>query len=560
MVYYADNDYDYDEYNSGTYNACGYNHYNIEPVGFIGPPAPRHPKSMLLMCAESASNLKDEMGYEIDINDIEVNPICKELVGMYRASGKNWQNVLLTAAEKGHIDIVDLMVKNGVYTTTGERSDALGGTVDTIHFPETRPFKTRSALHVASANGQLEVVQYLIENKIDVPQEVLMHEAVKSLDGGLDVIKYLIEKGVGSQRHVRGRRPPPSIFPDVALSAAASGNLQVVQYFLENNLAQPNSELLQMAASKGSLELVHYLLTKNITIDDMDDNVINNAARGGHLHIVRYLVERNLEMPTNNTLVFAASNGHLNVLKYLIEMGIGDVDDVAYHTALINAASNGHLNVVRFIIERDLVTTEAKESLEWAAMNGRVDVVMYLLDNGFELETVPFEVIENGDLEMAWVLYDAGTNFVLEDLNSSIRFGYLDMVKFLVETVGIDVNNNNGRPLLLAVRYDNYEIVKYLVEEGGALIGPEHLGATIAHQKGYTEIAEYLVSRGGVIIPNYEDEDDDDVEGDIGDGPPGGGFDLANFDFGFGVGGGFGPGGHGGFGGDEDDDEFEEDE
>jgi ankyrin repeat protein len=52
-------------------------------------------------------------------------------------------------------------------------------------------------------------------------------------------------------------------------------------------------------------------------------------------------------------------------------------------------------------------------------------------------------------------------------LTSAADMGNLEMVKYLVEEQGADVNKGNGdRTPLIRATWNNLEIVKYLVEQG----------------------------------------------------------------------------------------------
>ena len=72
------------------------------------------------------------------------------------------QNALFLASNQGHVEIVRLLIENGI---------------DVNHID---PHTGQNALHFASTNGSLEIVKLLIEKGIDINQKDFLEE--KALD------------------------------------------------------------------------------------------------------------------------------------------------------------------------------------------------------------------------------------------------------------------------------------------------------------------------------------------------------------------------------------------
>ena len=79
-------------------------------------------------------------------------------------------------------------------------------------------------------------------------------------------------------------------------------------------------------------------------------------------------------------LLNSAQEGEVALVKYVInkeELPIRIVED-----ALIHATENGHLNVVMYLIENGFVDIHTKGALEMAAYKGHLDIVKYLISKG----------------------------------------------------------------------------------------------------------------------------------------------------------------------------------
>jgi len=149
-----------------------------------------------------------------------------------------------------------------------------------------------------------------------------------SAEGNLDVVKYLVEKGVNIHADV-----------DYALRwSASNGHLNVVKYLLENgaNIHAENDTALRYSAGKGHLDIVKYLVEKGANIHAYDDYALRWSAQNGHLDVVKYLVEKGANIHAQNDLVlkWSALRGHLDIVKYLVENGANidviDIDNIKY--------------------------------------------------------------------------------------------------------------------------------------------------------------------------------------------------------------------------------------
>jgi len=107
-------------------------------------------------------------------------------------------------------------------------------------------------------------------------------------------------------------------------------------------------------------------------------------------------------------------------------------------------------------------------SLMWAAFRGNLELVKYLVEHDAEL--YPKGII--------W-LNDEKTGFIGGVLHAAVHEGHMDIVKYLVEDVNLDINkgeydNSTGKfsdvsPIYFAVDYGNINMIKYLINHGAEL-------------------------------------------------------------------------------------------
>lgn len=108
-----------------------------------------------------------------------------------------------------------------------------------------------------------------------------------------------------------------------------------------------------------------------------------------------------------------------------------------------------------------------------------------------------------GDLEAIKVLVASGA-FTKGEYTSALAFaaihGHLEVVKFLVETVGADVHGQGDLPLRWASSYGNLEIVQYLVFKGGANVRAlDDDALSWSARNGHLDVFEFLVEAGADI-------------------------------------------------------------
>lgn len=157
--------------------------------------------------------------------------------------------------------------------------------------------------------------------------------------------------------------------------------------------------------------------------------------------------------------------------------------------AFVSAAGRGELAVVKLFVESGMSVETANEygftALHWAASWGHLEVVRFLVeDRGADV---------NAREARGWTA-----------LLGAARFGYLEVIRFLVEKHGADVRattDDGFTALHLSARGGSLELVKWLVDRGlDARAVADRGGGTaraLAEGSGHRAVADYLESVGG---------------------------------------------------------------
>lgn len=264
---------------------------------------------------------------------------------------------LIKAVEKGHLDIVRLLIK------TGEAN------------PAARNRKNKSAISIAATKRQFAILQAML-----VPCSYKWRQAMD-----LECMDIMRLAMAGADRELlRQFLSCPTLREAVSNSwaerlmrdAAKAGDPAVVDILLAPPLVAyyaqkgPGGSALLVAACAGHTELVRKLLS--IGID------VNTADAAGC-----------------TTLMHAAMQGQLDVMEALLQAPGIHVDrlDNDGHSALTHAARKGHQGGAALLISSRRVNPnrEIKKVplLEWAAAKGMTWFMQMLLDAGAYFDPDP---------------------------------------------------------------------------------------------------------------------------------------------------------------------------
>jgi ankyrin repeat protein len=238
------------------------------------------------------------------------------------------------------------------------------------------PIGKATALHIASQNGNLDLVRWLLDYDVD----------------SQGMVQFLL----ASRRHIRLSNEDILIlrnrtFPDrlnIVNAVDRSGRTplffgiennhpEIVRYLTEHgadvNVADINgSTSLMFAALNDNLEMVQHLTEHGANINAATYNSrwtsLLVATESGHLRIVRYLTEHgaNVNATDHNRwtpLMFAVKEGYTEIAQHLIERGANvNATDNNGDTPLMIAAMNRREDIVRHLASLPSVDVNARSS------------------------------------------------------------------------------------------------------------------------------------------------------------------------------------------------------
>lgn len=257
---------------------------------------------------------------------------------------------------------------------------------------------------------------------------------------------------------------------------------------------------LILAAKKGDLNKVVSLLDNGVCVNSINEKgytALMKASGSGHMHIVKELLKRKANMNvwancrTTTALHQAIINDHYDIASELIDnrAKLDFEDDRCWFAPLGKAIEKGNLDLVKKLIAAgaDVTNIFAGENefelnvIELAAFNGHLDLVKEFLKYEIESE---------------------------EALKYAVMKNNLDTVVFLIDN-GWDINKQDyygNTPLMYAIGWENLNIVKELLNRGANVNLKNNDGIDALHDAvdlGCLELVIELIERGANVDSRY---------------------------------------------------------
>ncbi|KAL0633004.1 hypothetical protein Q9L58_008110 [Maublancomyces gigas] len=373
----------------------------------------------------------------------------------------NGWTALQVAAENGHVQILEELILHGADINARPTSH-LG----------------RTALQAAIGGRHLAIVRSLIERgaNVNAPggRTAL---AVAAENGDLELLELLIEHGA-KPTHIP-RAGDTRIFRDLHI-----WKQQDVTFF------RPSSGILYVAAKGGHLEVVRRLIALGAGVSETGRySALGAAAEQGNVEIVKLLVENEVHIdcrapiPCGDGPRIAALRGHLEIAQYLVQNTI-DINRYSRkyvgEIALLAAVRDGRLAMVESLIEMGANINPGRMSQQEPALlaalrQGYMDIVQLLVRNGADMHIALVDAARGGHLQNVIWLVENGANMASRNqsgdaLDAAASRGHLDVVKFLIrrETYIEPVRAHSYRQnaLLSAAGRGHLQIVKLLIAMG----------------------------------------------------------------------------------------------
>lgn len=365
-----------------------------------------------------------------------------------------------------------------------------------------------TALEIASQEGHLEVVRWLIKNGANPKNENTSPLILAAEGGHFDVVKLLIDSGV--EVSLKTGHETTAIY-----CAVKNGHTEVVKFLLDKG-ANPNlhdkdyKSPLQAACMNGYTEIAHML--------------IENGAKLAHQY--KYC---------DTPLQLAANRGHYEIVDDLLTHGasVNDKNIFAGKSALYLALNSGHSRIVERLITAG---ADVNEKLEYACQHNLKQTIISLATHGIDLNqkfsdgtSLIDYVFKNNLINELGMLIEKGLDIEqrmngenLTLLSYAAKHGFDEMVTLLIEK-GANVNyTNKGLKGWTALHYacqkGHLNIVQQLLNANAELhaqtIDPfaspnqkEYSPLHIAAKYNQAKILEALLTRGATVNQTtYDDE------------------------------------------------------
>lgn len=332
--------------------------------------------------------------------------------------------------------------------------------------PNTLAGRFGTALQVACVNGDLPIVELLIDSGADVNLEggeygSAVNAAVANGDNR--IISYLIDKGAKlDTKSAEGRTA-------IHLSAK-NGDTKLLERLLchDTDITIADNEgvtPLHLAASSGNSETVKFLLEKGANIaaaTSMGRTPLCYACQMGHTDTAKLLVGEGADInhspSSGNTPVYEASCfDSVETLQYLLSQG---AVVTAEGRALQNAAREGFTYIVKLLVNAGVSLEDGvgDRTIYNACISGSHEIVKFLLSKGVGTKDI------NAPHSLTFSLHQA------------VWRGHAMIVRLLLakgaETEVPDPLNDDKLPLQIAAKEGFTEIVKALLQKN-AIVEPQ---------------------------------------------------------------------------------------
>ncbi|KAF0695791.1 Aste57867_13414 [Aphanomyces stellatus] len=355
---------------------------------------------------------------------------------------------------------------------------------------------TSLAMQWACRHGNLSMVQFLHQHlgrRLAMNHRFLHYALVHD---HMDVVEYLDAIGYvqlgGCAKYNFPYKQATNLEPvikflhsrNVVISvkateaAAATGQLDLVQWILANTDAGCSYTALSDAIRNGHVAVVEYLTSHCRDQLQQPDRpnpfskpeyATQVAAAGGHLDILKCLIAHNIDHGVGGGLEQAAAYGHLEMVQWLvanqIETCTADIANAA--------AETGHLVVLDWLYTHGGVTVDNPSVLVKAALNGDFDTVQWLCRHASSA------VFSHGNIVSGNVL------------SAAIQSNRLDMVQWLHEHVSFV-----GRvdAMAAAAATGNKDMLLWLHAKYPETFSPEALSN--AAGEGHLDVVKWLHEYG----------------------------------------------------------------
>ena len=487
-------------------------------------------------------------------------------VDIHKTDG-NGKTPLMWAAQKGHIDILEILLKKGAKVNVVDNETG------------------KTALLWACIDRKIASVKKLVEfgASVNIPDHngvTPLMWVLRSRYTGIGRFLLSVDNIDVDAQDKDGKT--------ALMWAAQEGRVNFVEFLLEKGADVRKKDkkgwsAVDWAFHHGKLDIINMRLKKGITLlgvkidsqkptqDEMirHRQAILEAVLKRQYRVVKDLIEEKVvdinSVKNNdgeNILFSAVSQGHTGIVKLLVRAGarVNLMDNHKRSPLMLSVRRSGNRSMVKFLIEKganlNFVSQGGLTVLMWAVRSGDEDIVRLLIEKRAHLNAQDYEgrtafiwAIKNGFTELVQLLLEKGADANVRDekgktaLMWATQEGYVDIVNILLKQKGIgknirdkqgktalmwaaqkghidtfdillkqkgigkEVRDQQGRNILmLASGEDRVDMIKHLIENGVDIFARDKVGRTAlmwAAQKGSVNAMKVLIEKGADLEEKY---------------------------------------------------------
>lgn len=260
-----------------------------------------------------------------------------------------------------------------------------------------------SGLHFAAYNNKLEAMKFFLEKAAYLGKDIIKDLKdnkgntpliIAAGKGNVDIVDYLIEQGCDlHQKNQLGE--------NAVLVAAKYGQLAILAFLDEKGASlmgvnEKGENATMLAAAHGHYDSFIFLMKQGVPVDLKDKQgktIFQRALESGQIEIADLLVAGSTPEEKNDALLQAVESGDLMRVRWLVEHGASlSVMNNSKMTPMLLATSYGHLEIINYFLSLDNPPIQDKDSqgdnVLFVAIKKRHQLIVerLLKSNHFSLE------------------------------------------------------------------------------------------------------------------------------------------------------------------------------